>query len=66
MDTLIQEVELMSKEKEAEGAGNGLAAVAVSGGHDEPRWSAAGLTQDRPSSHRSTLSREIPVLPNKR
>lgn len=66
LDTLIQEVELMAKEKEAEGTGDGLAPVAVSGGHDEPEWSAAGLIQDHPSSHRSTLSREIPVLPNKR
>ncbi len=66
MDTLIQEVELLAKEKEAEGAGDSLAPVAVSGGDGEPTWKAAGLIQDHPSTHRSTSSREIPVLPSKR
>jgi (E)-4-hydroxy-3-methylbut-2-enyl-diphosphate synthase len=66
MDTLIQEVELLAKEKEAEAAGEGLTTVTASGGHGEPTWSASGLTQDYPSDRRATVSREIPVLPNKR
>jgi len=66
MDTLIQEVELLAKEKEAEAAGDGLAAVTENDGHGEPMWSASGLAQDYPSDRRATVSREIPVLPNKR
>ncbi len=66
MDTLIQEVELMAKEKEAEGTSDSLAPAAVDGGDGEPAWNISGQTQDHPSSDRSTLSREIPVLPNKR
>jgi (E)-4-hydroxy-3-methylbut-2-enyl-diphosphate synthase len=66
MDTLIQEVELLAKEQEAGGGNDGLAPVAVEGGAGEPTWNVLGRSQDHPSNERPTVSREIPVLPNKR
>ncbi|MBM4124731.1 MAG: flavodoxin-dependent (E)-4-hydroxy-3-methylbut-2-enyl-diphosphate synthase [Nitrospira sp.] len=62
METLIQEVESLAKEKEAEGADNSPAAVAA----NEDAWALSGQTVGYRSDHRSTLGREIPVLPNKR
>jgi (E)-4-hydroxy-3-methylbut-2-enyl-diphosphate synthase len=52
MDTLIQEVELMAKEKDAEA--NGEAVVHSNGG-----WESITPQSDRPA----TLGKEIPVLP---
>jgi (E)-4-hydroxy-3-methylbut-2-enyl-diphosphate synthase len=52
MDTLIQEVELMAKEKDAEG--NGEAAV-----HANEGWESIIPQSDQPA----TLGKEIPVLP---
>src|SRR5207253_1593291 len=54
MDTLIQEVELMAKEKDAEE--NGEAAV-----HSNEGWTQIGPPSDQPA----TLGKEIPVLPNR-
>ena len=56
MDCLIEEVELMAKEKEAEGAGSDC-------GEFDSRESLRSPDSD---TQPSTLSREIPVLPNKR
>ncbi len=55
MDTLIQEVELMAKEKEAEGNGE---VVASSQTRDGNRWARI------PHSRRRS-GKEIPVLPNR-
>ena len=52
MDTLIHEVELMAKEKDAEG--NGTAAV-----HSNGDWESIIPQSDQPT----TLGKEIPVLP---
>lgn len=54
MDTLIQEVEQMAKEKEAEG--NGESVVPSNEG-----WEPMSPPSDEPS----TLGKEIPVLPNR-
>jgi (E)-4-hydroxy-3-methylbut-2-enyl-diphosphate synthase len=54
MDTLIQEVELMAKEKEAEGNGE----VAV---HSNEGWESIVPQSDQSA----TLGKEIPVLPNR-
>jgi (E)-4-hydroxy-3-methylbut-2-enyl-diphosphate synthase len=54
MDTLIQEVELMAKEKEAEGNGE----VVI---HSDEEWESI-LPQ---SNQSATLGKEIPVLPNR-
>ncbi|MBD0316802.1 MAG: flavodoxin-dependent (E)-4-hydroxy-3-methylbut-2-enyl-diphosphate synthase [Nitrospiraceae bacterium] len=55
METLIQEVEILAKEKEADGAT----------GHDptkqHPGWESMTSGADEPS----TLGRQIPVLPNR-
>jgi (E)-4-hydroxy-3-methylbut-2-enyl-diphosphate synthase len=59
MDTLIQEVEVLAKEKEAEE--NGEARPAAAGGNGEPAARHEDLFT-RPSSN----PREIPVLPNKK
>jgi (E)-4-hydroxy-3-methylbut-2-enyl-diphosphate synthase len=64
METLIHEVELLAKEKEAEEP-NGGPVPALSTSHDKnglTEWMQPPQTSDRPS----TLGREIPVLPNKR
>lgn len=66
METLIQEVESLAKEKEAEGADDSAVAVAANEGAGEPPWALSGQAVGYPSDHRSTLGREIPVLPNKR
>jgi (E)-4-hydroxy-3-methylbut-2-enyl-diphosphate synthase len=55
MDTLIQEVELLAKEKEAESNGGVIAPVPSNG------WESAASQTDHPS----TLGREIPVLPHR-
>lgn len=55
MDTLIQEVEQMAKEKEAEA--NGVVSVASS----REGWEPLNPQSDEPS----TLGKEIPVLPNR-
>lgn len=55
MDTLIQEVEQMAKEKEAEA--NGVVPVASS----REGWEPLNPQPDEPS----TLGKEIPVLPNR-
>jgi (E)-4-hydroxy-3-methylbut-2-enyl-diphosphate synthase len=54
MDTLIQEVELMAKEKDAEE--NGTVSV-----HSNEGWEPMTSQSDQPA----TLGREIPVLPNR-
>jgi (E)-4-hydroxy-3-methylbut-2-enyl-diphosphate synthase len=60
MDRLIEEVELLAKEKEAEEAGQ--APAAANGGHQAPHWEPLDHSPESPS----TLGREVPVLPNKR
>ncbi len=55
MDTLIVEVEQLAKEKEAEGNGEPVAAVATDG------WEPLIPQGDQPS----TLGKEIPVLPHR-
>jgi (E)-4-hydroxy-3-methylbut-2-enyl-diphosphate synthase len=55
MDTLIQEVELLAKEKEAEGNGHAPESVATEG------WESLMPASDHPS----TLGKEIPVLPHR-
>ncbi len=55
MDTLIQEVELLAKEKEADGQGEAIAATPSNG------WESLESQSDRPS----TRGREIPVLPHR-
>ena len=59
MDTLIQEVELLAKEKEAEATGaphNGSSSEQAEAG-----WELMGHTPDE----QSTIVRDIPVLPSK-
>ena len=60
METLIQEVEILAKEKEAEDSDQIEAAPSLHGGkrHPEPPVSL--------TSTQSSSTREIPVLPNKR
>jgi (E)-4-hydroxy-3-methylbut-2-enyl-diphosphate synthase len=55
MDTLIQEVELLAKEKEAESNGEATASVPSNG------WESLEPQSDHPS----TLGKEIPVLPHR-
>jgi (E)-4-hydroxy-3-methylbut-2-enyl-diphosphate synthase len=62
MDTLIHEVELLAKEKEAEAAGVTHETAASSDGHAEPGWELIGHAPDE----HSTIVRDIPVLPTKR
>jgi len=59
-ERLIEEVELLAKEKEAEEAGQ--VPVAANGGADASPWD---LRHPSPEAV-STLGREVPVLPNKR
>ena len=61
MDTLIHEVELLAKEKEAEAAGVSHEAPAAVDGHAEPGWELIGHAPDE----HSTIVRDIPVLPTK-
>ena len=62
MDTLIHEVELLAKEKEAEAAGGTHETAASSDGQAEPGWELIGHAPDE----HSTIVRDIPVLPTKR
>src|SRR5436309_976224 len=62
MDRLIEEVELLAKEREAEEGSEGPAADTANGGNIEQK-SAHSFQQGQQSS---TSGREIPVLPNKR
>lgn len=55
METLIEEVEILAKEKEAE------AATGVSPVKAHSQWEPMGPDADQPS----TLGRQIPVLPNR-
>jgi (E)-4-hydroxy-3-methylbut-2-enyl-diphosphate synthase len=55
MDTLIEEVELLAKEKEAEGNGEPIASSTEDG------WEPLIPQPD----HLSTLGKEIPVLPRR-
>jgi (E)-4-hydroxy-3-methylbut-2-enyl-diphosphate synthase len=55
METLIQEVELLAKEKEAEGTAGSQATA-----HRQAGWEPLV-----PESEPSTLGKEIPVLPNR-
>jgi (E)-4-hydroxy-3-methylbut-2-enyl-diphosphate synthase len=55
MDTLIQEVELLAKEKEAEHNGEAITATSSN------EWESL----EPQSDHSSTLGREIPVLPRR-
>jgi len=55
MDTLIHEVELLAKEKEAEGSGEAVAAIPSNG------WEPLIPQSDLPS----TFGKEIPVLPRR-
>lgn len=58
MDTLIHEVELLAKEKEAEAGG---AEPAAGNGHSEAGWEPIGHAPDE----HSTIVRDIPLLPSK-
>ena len=62
METLIQEVELLAKEKEAEEASEAAPPTVTGGGNGGHAQSSAERSTDSPSSS----SREIPILPNKR
>jgi len=55
MDTLIEEVEILAKEKEAEGKGEAVASFSHEG------WEPLGSDPSQPT----TLGKEIPVLPNR-
>ena len=55
MDTLIEEVEILAKEKEAEGNGEAVASSSHEG------WEPLGPDPSQPT----TLGKEIPVLPNR-
>lgn len=59
MDTLIQEVELLAKEKEAEGPSGQEPATSAHG-------SNGGTANSSPSLRPSSLLKEVPVLPSKR
>ncbi len=61
MDTLIQEVEILAKEKEAE-AGAPESSSASQNGHVEVGWESIGHAPDE----NSTIVRDIPVLPTQR
>jgi (E)-4-hydroxy-3-methylbut-2-enyl-diphosphate synthase len=61
MDTLIQEVEILAKEKEAEAAATENAPAAQNG-HAETGWEPIGHGPDQ----NSTIVRTIPVLPTSR
>jgi (E)-4-hydroxy-3-methylbut-2-enyl-diphosphate synthase len=61
MDTLIQEVEILAKEKEAEAA-EPEKATATQNGHPETGWESIGHGPDQ----NSTIVRNIPVLPTSR
>jgi len=62
METLIQEVEILAKEKEAEEASEAAPPTVTGAGNGGHARSSAGRSTDSPSSS----GREIPVLPNKR
>lgn len=59
METLIREVEMLAKEKEAEGGADESAHPSSNGGSE---WMPIGSSSEQPSS----LVRDIPVLPNSR
>jgi len=61
MDTLIQEVEILAKEREAEESEEAPATPRTNDGNGQPHESPVQRTNSSPSTHR-----EIPVLPNKR
>jgi (E)-4-hydroxy-3-methylbut-2-enyl-diphosphate synthase len=61
MDTLIQEVEILAKEKEAEAAAPETSTVSQSG-HSESAWEPIGHAPDE----NPTIVRTIPVLPAQR
>lgn len=66
MDTLIQEVEIMARESEAD-AGNGTAApVATRHAGDGEKWDLVDRSSTPVPVLASSGGREIPVLPNKR
>jgi (E)-4-hydroxy-3-methylbut-2-enyl-diphosphate synthase len=58
-ETLIREVEMLAKEKEAEGGADESAHSSSNGGSE---WMPIGSSSEQPSS----LVRDIPVLPNSR
>jgi (E)-4-hydroxy-3-methylbut-2-enyl-diphosphate synthase len=60
METLIQEVELLAKEKEAESSSE--EPRSATNGETQAGWEPIGQTPDQSS----TLVRDIPVLPTKR
>ncbi len=62
METLIQEVEILAKEKEAEEASEAAPPTVTGAGNRGHARSSADRSTDSPSSS----GREIPVLPNKR
>lgn len=62
MDRLIEEVELLAKEKEAEEASEGPPAAAANGENGEQKSALSYQQGQQPPSS----GREIPVLPNKR
>lgn len=62
MDCLIEEVELLAKEKEAEEAGREPQPVAAEENNGATAWESLRPSPDTPS----TLGREIPVLPRNR
>lgn len=62
METLIQEVETLAKEKEAEAASEETPPIASNGGHGGLR----PLPEIEPNGLPPATFRELPVLPNKR
>ena len=59
METLIQEVETLAKEQEAEGGAGESEHQSSNGGSE---WTPIGSSTEQ----RSSLVRDIPVLPNSR
>src|SRR5438034_6628048 len=62
METLIREVELLAKEKEAEEAGEEKLASAATPGNGGTVQSLLG----KPSDSQTSITRDLPILPNKK
>ena len=62
METLIREVELLAKEKAAEEAGEEKLASAATPGNGGTVQSLLG----KPSDSQSSITRDLPILPNKK
>ncbi|TLY43281.1 MAG: hypothetical protein E6K58_05535 [Nitrospirae bacterium] len=62
METLIREVELLAKEKAAEEAGEEKLASAATPGNGGTVQSLLG----KPSDSQTSITRDLPILPNKK